>query len=684
MRIAIAACPGGYSLKPIDFLGGDKFATYRNCSAGARWDARRRINVVEDVGLLVTIIGRLVEAGFVPQLDDRAKAATQQRSEQLEEDMSSAEARMDAMDVQLQERGLSLYNFQRVGVRWLASRSSALLADEMGTGKSIQALAALRSADQLGVIIVCPVVLKGNWRNEIHRWRPDFRATILSGKGSFRWPERGEVVIINYDVLPPAAMLAPMGSNFKEAKFARQEAAGIFAEDPTIERARPSAYPIQLILDEAHFAKSTRAQRTVACRALSSLVRYTYLLTATPLLNKPMELYSVLQLGGLAREAFGSFETFKRLFGGHDRQVSSTRTALVWEGVTDAKEIGERLSRVMIRRLRSEVLRDLPTKTYRQIDVPLTTKYVKLAEDTIKKLAEAGVDFLRVGSIEELPFENFSSVRSALAQAKIDALEDLVESYEEQGEPVVVFSAHQAPLDHLGKRKGWSVIHGGTSQEERTRLVDLFQAGGLLGLACGIKAAGVGITLTRAAFAIFVDRAWTPGDNLQAEDRICRIGQTRGCLITLLVADHALDKHLNTLIATKMKLIEHSVEQGRVIDKVVPRIDMDALLAVAEERAAFVAAQEEKERVIAEGGCEKRGVLIRPPRTPIENWARRGIEALYLAAGGDGALDSQGFGEELARRLQVDNGLLSDVDWRVATFLCKANIDRVPKFGENQ
>lgn len=682
MRVAIAACAGGYSLKPLDFLGSDKFQVYRNCAAGARWDARRRINVVEDVGLLVTILGRFIEAGFVPVLDERAKAATQQRGEQLEEDLSSAEARMDAMDVQLQERGLSLYNFQRVGVRWLASRSSALLADEMGTGKSIQALAALRSAERLGVIIICPVVLKGNWKNEIARWRPDFRVSILSGKGSFRWPERGEVVIINYDVLPPAAMLAPFGSNFKEAKFAREEAAGIFSEDPTIERSRPIGYAVQLILDEAHFAKNTRAQRTIACRALASLVRYTYLLTATPLLNKPMELYSVLQLGNLAREAFGSFETFKRLFGGHERQVSSTRKALVWEGVTDAEEIGERLSRIMIRRLRSEVLRDLPTKTYRQIDVPLTTKYVKIADETVKKLAEAGIDFLRVKSIEELPFENFSTVRSALAQAKIDALEDLVEIYEEQSEPVVVFSAHQAPLDHLGKRKGWGVIHGGTSQEERTRLVDLFQAGGLLGLACGIKAAGVGITLTRAAFAIFVDRAWTPGDNLQAEDRICRIGQTRGCLITLLVADHALDKHLHALIATKMKLIAESVEKGRVIDKVVPRIDMTALLAVAEERAQAVAAAEERERVLSEGGREKSGVLLRPPRTPIETWARRGIETLYLAAGGAGALDSQGVGEALARRLHADEGLLSDVDWRVAVFLCKAHHERIPKFGE--
>src|SRR5262249_49653534 len=130
-----------------------------------------------------------------------------------------------------------------------------------------------------------------------------------------------------------------------------------------------------------------------------------------------------------------------------------------------------------------------------------------------------------------VPFTMLSAARAALASAKIPPLMELVEQYEEQEEPVVVFSAYRAPIDFLKAREGWAVITGDTSPNQRTEIENDFQAGKLKGVACTIKAGGVAITLTRACHVIMSDLEWTPSLNDQAAYRVIRIGQTRGCVI---------------------------------------------------------------------------------------------------------------------------------------------------------
>jgi SNF2 family DNA or RNA helicase len=633
------------------------------------------------VGVLAGIVGRLAAAGFTPMLDEASQQALEARNATLRVDLGAADTRMDAIDAKLAGRGLSLYGFQRTGVRWLVSRSSALLSDEMGLGKTIQALASL--PEDIGVVVVCPASVKGSWAREIATWRPEFKVTLLEGRDSFRWPAQGEIVITNYEVLPLAAQIAPMGSRYKEPKFARQavDARGekILVEDDALKKARP-AFPVRLILDEAHFAKNSRAKRTIACRALSDLCEGTLVLTATPLIKSPPELYSVLQLGGLARESFGSYAVFKQLMGGVDERVARDTVATVWKGVTDPTEVGQRLSRVMMRRLRAEVLPDLPVKTYQEIPVDISAKAAKLAEKLAEEASTAGINIYEIQDIGELPFEMFSEVRKALAEAKIDALVELVERYEEEGEPLVVFSAHVAPLDALGKREGWAVIHGGTPQRERTAIIEAFQAGQLKGVACGIKSAGVGITLTRAAHMVFVDRAWNPGDNAQAEDRCARIGQTRGVQVMRLVAKHALDKHIAYLIDKKTALVEASVEMGRVIDKQVETLDVSVMVAQAAEENARVEAEAARVAAAASaagGKVSRKGTILRPARSTTERWAQAGLQALLLACDGVVTEDGVGFsrvtrgvGASLAKQL-LAVGMLSDKQWSSAIGICR-------------
>ena len=149
-----------------------------------------------------------------------------------------------------------------------------------------------------------------------------------------------------------------------------------------------------------------------------------------------------------------------------------------------------------------------------------------------------------------------ASARAELANAKLGTLVDLVEDYESAREPLVVFSYHRAPIAEVGARKGWGLIVGGTDALERTRLVEAFQAGKLKGIAGTIGAMGVGVTLTRAASVLFLDRDYVPANNLQAEDRCCRIGQTRGVVVTVLRARHPVDERVEAILARKQRMLE--------------------------------------------------------------------------------------------------------------------------------
>lgn len=139
---------------------------------------------------------------------------------------------------------------------------------------------------------------------------------------------------------------------------------------------------------------------------------------------------------------------------------------------------------------------------------------------------------------------------------------EYIEECEEQEVPLVVASAHLAPIDALLGRPGWATITGDTPAEDRQAIVRAFQDGKLNGVGLTVQAGGVGLTLTRAWKLLAVDMDWVVSNNAQVEDRICRIGQKSDKIeIIRMVSDHPLDKHVMRLIAWKQTLIEQAVEQ---------------------------------------------------------------------------------------------------------------------------
>jgi SWI/SNF-related matrix-associated actin-dependent regulator 1 of chromatin subfamily A len=460
--------------------------------------------------------------------------------------VDSADERATAVDATLQARGLALYSYQRAGLQWLASRRGALLCDDMGLGKTIQTIVAI--PDGARVVIVCPAVLKGNWAKELGLWRPELRTTILEGENSYRAPVAGEVVILNYNILPTTVDASSEG--------------------------------IILIADEAHAIKG-KSQRTTRFRALAKGAARVWLLTATPILNRPPELWCLFTNAGIAKEAFGTYEIFVRAFGG-------THTG--YNGAIEyhrppTPDAARLMGRVSLRRMKSEVLADLPPKTRQEVTVDISAALRRKADKAL---------------LLPLSFENLAEIREALARAKGEKLGELLAEYEAANEPVLVFSAHRAPIDALAKREGWAVITGSEKNAERFEIAERFQRGELKGLGITIQAGGSGLTLTRASNSIFVDSMWTPKLNEQAEDRIHRIGTKNACLITYLVCDHPLDRRIADVCAGKTALVAATVDQVSDTPAELASAPVASELPVASPAAQReVWAQEKVERAAA-------------------------------------------------------------------------------------
>lgn len=606
-----------FSFQIIGFLGSELFSKFRTATQGTTWIKTSKLNVTDKADVAARAIQALRQLDLLVDVDQAVADGIQTAVSTTVSAIQDATERADRLDAQLKARGLGLYRFQRSGVRWLASRTNCLLNDPMGVGKTIQALTAL--PEGAAVLVVAPAVAKGVWRREIAKWRPDLTCRVLSGRGNFAWPTPGEVVVVNYDILPEDVTEPP--SN------------------------------VVVICDEAHVLKNHKTQRSVRCAKINKKVRSTggrtWLLTATPILNRPTELWSLLQQAGLADESFGGWYRFIDAFNGCPGQ---------WGGYTwgtPKPEAAEMLARVSLRREKADVLPDMPAKTVEEVPVDLTKQDARELDAIVDEIG--GVEAIEAAmraSIKEgkeaVDFQKLSRARATLAKAKIPALMEIVESAEEQNEPLVVFSAHRAPIDMLGARPGWATITGDTSPEARTEIENDFQAGKLLGVACTIKAGGVAITLTRAHMAVFVDREWTPALNEQAEDRIHRIGQTSGVLIRHLVGEHWLDKRIAQLLAVKSDIIDNSVTvSSRDADfditvPVVPVVDVNAAAIQAEierveaakveaariatERAAQAAlrAKEEAERLATEKKNRRKELSTEASR---QNAIRRGYVA---------------------------------------------------------
>jgi SNF2 family DNA or RNA helicase len=444
---------------------------------------------------------------------------------------------------------LKFHPHQIDGIRTMARRTSFLLADEMGLGKSLQALTVAAVDFQRGwanrVLIVAPATLKGNWADEIEK-HTSFTCHVLDGSPKQRAEQLAEftcdILIINYEQVKPH-----------------------------LDALNAMKFDI-VIFDEAHYIKNRTAARTKAAHGLK--IKRAFVLTGSPMLNQVDDLWGLLHRVDPA--AFPNYWRFVNRYavkGGYmDKQII---------GVKNKAELQDLVDRVMIRRLKKDVL-DLPDKQRIPIMVdfhPQQEKYYRQAEDEMQIDLPSNPDPMEIENVlsKMLRLKQICGTPATIgAEDDSFKLDRAVEMCQEithhepdnPGEPVVVFTQFRGVLEAMRARleaEGVPVylLHGDVKISERSKVAKEWakakKPGVLLAM---IQVAGVGLTLTAASKCIFLDKLWTPKLNEQAEDRLHRIGadKTRPVQIYEIIVRKSVEQRIETILRRKTKLFDTLIE----------------------------------------------------------------------------------------------------------------------------
>lgn len=410
-----------------------------------------------------------------------------------------------------------LFAHQRSGVAFLLSRRKAILADDMGLGKTRTAIVAAREQAPDGpFLVICPATLKLNWRREIQMVEPGAHVQVLAKEPL---DERARWVVVNYDRL----------AAYTDALATRGFAV--------------------VVIDEAHAIKNDSARSKRTLRLATEGDHATYLLTGTPMTNRPRDLFNLLKAVGHPMAT--SFYSYAK------RYCAATHNGygLDTNGASNLDELAQVMAGVMLRRAKSEVL-DLPPKvrTWLPVDPPtarvgsLETRALRYLHDHPARNGPTWVTFLGL----------LNTARHQLALAKALPTADFVTDLVDAGQKVVVFTGYTGVVDTLKDRFGASAVTltGDTPVDERQVAVDRFQADPSIRVFIGnLTAAGVGITLTSGDHVVFNDLDWVPANHWQAEDRIHRIGRTGTAFVTYLYAPNTLDGFVADLLEQKAEMV---------------------------------------------------------------------------------------------------------------------------------
>ena len=442
--------------------------------------------------------------------------------------------------------GLDYLPFQRAAIAYAAKREGCLLADEMGLGKTIEAIGLINLTNPQNVLVVCPASLKVNWSRELEKWLKLPRNVNIVGSQWPELPDMTDVVVINY------------------ARLTQH-----------IESIRATTWSL-VIMDEAHYMKNPQSARSVAGLSIESERRL--MLTGTPILSRPIELQSLV--AWVDPGNWGDFWFFARSY------CNAQRGRYGWDfsGSENLDELQARLREtVMVRRLKKDVLTDLPDKR-RQVlvlaaDSPaiqsaLAREQSSMGDFGMDDIADIDEDIADVVYLETLddaaditskPRLNFAEMSRARHEMAVAKVPEVLNIAAEIDHPLVVFAHHHDVVDMLAnglKLRGKSVVTltGRDSSTQRQLSIDTFQGGHADVFIGTIKAAGVGITLHHASHVLFAELDWTPAGISQAEDRLHRIGQKDSVLIQHIVVDQSIDARMAELLVAKQIILDEALD----------------------------------------------------------------------------------------------------------------------------
>ena len=419
-------------------------------------------------------------------------------------------AQIEATQIDLTGLKATLRSYQDFGVRYAVHQKRTLLGDEMGLGKTIQAIAtmiAMKASGKHHFMVVCPASVLINWCREIQKFS-DMEVTKIHGadeEALLHWRENGDIAVTTFE------------------SISRFELPEKFKFD-------------YLVVDEAHYVKNPAAQRTVAMQKLLAKTEGVLYMSGTPLVNRVDEMCFLVSC--LQPQLSARLEQLKL--------------------VSTAEQFRSELSGVYLRRVREDVLTELPDLIEKEQWCELGS-----AEQSIYREAVASGNLMAIRQVSwQVPDLKDSS--------KAMRLLEICENAKEQGRKVIVFSFFRNTLEKvctlLGDRCS-QIISGDISPAVRQQIVDEFNAAeaGVV-LVSQVQAGGTGLNIQAASVVVFCEPQLTPAIENQAIARAYRMGQTRDVLVYRLLADETIDERMLEILSAKQKEFDAFAEDSVIGD----------------------------------------------------------------------------------------------------------------------
>ena len=440
-----------------------------------------------------------------------------------------------------------LRGYQKEGVNWLKQLSSlglgGILADDMGLGKTLQILAFLYcEKPQKPVLIVTPSSLTYNWKNEMRKFIPDASVMIVDGNGE----EREELIkkLGEYDFLITSYPLLRRDiSKYEGIEFS------------------------YCIIDEAQNIKNPRTMNATSVKKINAEHRFA--LTGTPIENSLSELWSVFDF--LMPGYLHKYSEFREWF----------ENPIMREEDTNAlSELKTKISPFILRRMKSDVLSELPEKIETTVFADMTEEQEKLYQSYQQTAKDKALSILAEGTPKMEILTLLTRLRQISCHpalfdvgykgesGKLQVLTDIITTAVSSGHRILVFSQFTSMLEIIKKKLkaegiDYFYLDGGTPPERRMEISERFNAGEREVFLISLKAGGFGLNLIGADMVIHYDPWWNPAVTEQASDRAYRIGQTKNVQVIRLASKNTIEEKILSLSEFKKKLASDVVDGER-------------------------------------------------------------------------------------------------------------------------
>ena len=408
---------------------------------------------------------------------------------------------------------MQLFPHQQEAKLFLLSRRRAILADQPRVGKTLPTAAA--ALENLPAMIVCPAIAKTVWEAAFARLAPNASVIVVNGKREASEPNSADITIINYDVLQYGV------TNVDRYKT--------------------------LVLDECHRIKNPKAARTKAAMLAMKKVDHVYALSGTPIPNRPIELWPLLNGLGVFRGGWYDF---------------AARYAKLWNapwgldssGSSNLAELKAMMKPHVLRRKKEDIFKD-----YKEPQVSLIT--FDLPNDKREQTFDA--DALMANPNALLAFEGLAEIMREAGMKKVQYAADFIDDLLQANEPVVVFAHHkdvvQALQDELKVHKPVIVV-GDTSRAKRDKAIADFQAGKTLCIIGNIAAMSEGVDLSAADTIVFVECTWSTSALEQASSRVENINKSGiPPVIYILTIKASLDHNVLAKVLKKLNVVNQII-----------------------------------------------------------------------------------------------------------------------------